>query len=203
MFTDIILSLLSLLKQKLYCDIESVVYIKNDEHIPDIHPKINVEYKLISNINDLEIYLGNKKIKKNFYKFRYFILHGCKMYLLLKDDDIAGHIFICKLSDFKPYLYNNHSVFNGDDTYYAFCAHTFDEYRGNRLHPYMNSIVLKDTIKKNEKVFATASNKNLIAEKGIERAGWLALGVLKYKSIGHITFVNTFKKFSIDVTKDE
>lgn len=188
-------SWLSLLKGKLYCNLELYVYLKDDKNIPDIQPRIDVEYEIISNPNELEKYYDNKNIKKNKVKLQYFLKHRCKLYLLLYNGDVAGFSSICKLSNFKPYLYNNHPLFQGKNKYYHFFGHVFEKYRGNRLHPSMNARVLKDTIKKNEKVFATTPTKNIIAQKGIKRAGYLELGVLRYKRIGFITLISTFKNF--------
>lgn len=183
MFIYTIFSWLSLLKRKVYCNVENVVYMKNDEDIPDIHPKIKIEYKIISNTKELVKHSYDKKIKKDIVKFKHFLKHGCKMYLVLCNGDIAGYYHVSKLSDFKAYLYNDCFLFKGGDKYYIFFCHTFDEYRGNGIYSYMLTQICKDTIKKAGNVFISTDMKNIASQKGIEKAGFGKLGMLKYKRV--------------------
>ena len=170
------------------------LYLKNDEDIPDIPLKIKIEYKIIPNTKELVKHSYDKKIKKDIVKFKHFLKHGCKMYLVLCNGDIAGYYHVSKLSDFKAYLYNDYFLFKGGDKYYIFFCHTFDEYRGHGIYSNILTQICKDTIKKAGKVFISTDMKNIASQKGIEKAGFGKLGMLKYKKIGCITFISIFKK---------
>lgn len=189
-----ILSLLSLLKQKLYCNIKNVVYMKDDEDIPDIYPKIKIEYNVISDANQLQKYSNDKKFRKDIAKFKYFLNHGCKMYLTLYHNDIVGYYLTCKLNDFKPYLYHIHSLFKGDNKYAIFFCHTFDEYRRNEIYSYILTQICNDTLKKDETVFISTDTKNITSQRGIEKAGFRKLGRLRYKRIKSLVLSEHFNE---------
>lgn len=187
---------LSLAKQRFYCNKNLFVFLKSDRTINEIQPRMSIENETISSARELERYRADRNLSNNFLKFKYLLKHGCKLYLLLDSGTVAAHSFICRLSSFKPYLYNNHSLFQRENSYYHFFVHVFEEYRGNRLQPFMNTVVLKDTISNNETVFTTTPLDNHVARKGIERAGYVELGVLRYKRIGPITIRKEFTRSS-------
>jgi hypothetical protein len=189
-----IFSWLSLLKQKLYCNVEKIIYTKEDKNIPIIHPKIEIEYKIISNIDELKKHYKNKNIKKKIVKFKKFLNNSCKMYLVLHKNHLIGYYYICKLSDFKPYLYLNYSLFEGNNKYYIFFCHTFDEYQGNGIYTYILSQMCKSTLSNYGKVYISTNASNIASQKGIETVDFKKLGILKYKKIGGVTFVSKFLK---------
>jgi len=182
-----ILSFLSILKNKLYCNIEEIVYIKGDENIPYIRPGLQIEIKKISSSGEFEKYISSEeKLAKNRTKFKYFLKHGCNMYLTLHENNITGYYFVCKISDFKPYPYNKLPLFQGDKSYYIFFCHTFSEYRGKNIYPYVLTQICRDVEKKSGVVFISTDVDNISSQKGIEKAGFEKLCILKYKDIASV-----------------
>jgi len=178
-----ILSWLSLLKQRFYCNVENIIYKKDDRNIPDIHPKIKIECKVLDSIG-FENYSGRREMKKNIVKFRYLLNCGCKMYLALHDEDIAGYYLVCNLDRYKPYLYNFEPLFAGRNKHYIFNCHTFEKYRRNRIYSYILTWICRDTIQKNETVLISTDKTNIPSQKGIEKAGFKKLGTLSYMQLG-------------------
>ena len=182
------LSFLSLLKNKLYSDTEEIVYIKDDENIPHISPKIQTKIKKVSSPREFEKYAKiEEKLAKYRIKFRYFLEHKSRMYLTLHENNITGYYFVCKISDFKPYPHNKLPLFQGDKSYYIFFCHTFSEYRGKNIYPYVLTQICKDIVKNSGVAFISAGIDNIPSQKGIEKAGFRRLCALKYRSIGNIS----------------
>lgn len=178
-----ILSWLSLLKQRFYCNVENIIYKKDDMNIPDIHPKIKIECKVLDS-SGFEIYSGRREMKKNIVKFRYLLNKGCKIYIALHDEEIVGYVFLCNLSRFKPYLYNINPLFAGFNNYYIFNVHIFEEYRRNWIGSCMIKRICKDTIKKNETILASVDIINIPSQKMFEKLGFKKLGTLSYIQFG-------------------
>jgi len=182
-----ILSLLSLLKNKLYSNVEEIVYTKDDKNIPYISPKIQTELKVICSLGEFEKYASiEEKLAKNRTKFKYFLKHKCRMYIALHKNNVIGYYFVCKISDFKPYPYNKLPLFQGDKSYYIFFCHTFSEYRGRNIYPYVLTQICKDIVKNSGVAFISADVDNISSQKGIEKAGFRKLCTLKYRNMGNI-----------------
>lgn len=178
-----VFSRLSLFKQRIYCNIENAVYIKNERDIPDTHPRIELEYKIISNINELSVYLYDIQINKNKEKFIYFLKHGCKMYLTLNQGVVTGFFWVSKLSNFKPYIYNNNILFDCDNVYYIFFCHTFKKYRRKGIYSYILTQICRNTLTKPGRVMISADIGNIASQKGIEKAGFIRIGIIKCNQI--------------------
>ena len=182
-----ILSFLSILKNKLYCNTEKIVYIKDDENIPYIRPGLRIEIKKISSSGEFEKYISiEEKLAKNRTKFKYFLKYGCNIYLSLHKNKITGYYFMCKISDFKPYPYNKLSLFQGEKSHYIFFCHTFSEYRGKNIYPYVLTQICKDVEKNSGVAFISTDIDNIPSQKGIEKAGFRRLCTLKYRNMGNI-----------------
>ena len=182
-----ILSLLSLLKNKLYSNVEEIVYTKDDKNIPYISPKIQTELKVICTLEEFEKYISSEeKFAKNRTKFKYFLKYRCNMYVTLHKNNITGYYFMCKISDFKPYLYNKLSLFQGEKSHYIFFCHTFSEYRGKNIYPYVLTQICKDVEKNSGVVLISTDVNNISSQKGIEKAGFRRLCILKYRNIANI-----------------
>jgi len=180
-------SFLSLLKNKLYSDTEEIVYIKDDENIPHISPKTQTKIKKVSSPREFEKYAKiEERLTKNRIKFRYFLKHKSRMYLTLHKNKITGYYFMCKISDFKPYPYNKLSLFQGEKSHYIFFCHTFSEYRGKNIYPYVLTQICKDVEKNSGVAFISTDVDNIPSQKGIEKAGFRRLCTLKYRNVGNI-----------------
>ena len=180
-----LLSLLSLFKNRFYCNVENIIYKKDDKNIPDIHSKIKIECKVLDS-RGFENYSGRIEMKKNIVKFRYLLNQGCKMYIALHDEEIVGYIFICNLARFKPNLYNLDPLFAGPNKYYIFNVHTFEKYRRNRIFLYLLTRICRDTIQKTETILASVDITNIPSQKGFEKTGFKKLGTLSYIQLGSL-----------------
>ena len=181
---------LSLFKQKIYCNIDNVVYMKSIRNIPEIQPKIQIDYKIISCVHDLLEHKSEKVIAKNLKKFRYFLLNGCKIYIALHNKTIVGHYLLCKLSNYKPYLYLSNPLFEAgfkNNNYCIYFCHTLDEYQKKGIYSYMLTQICGDILNEGGNVFISTSRKNIASHKGIEKAGFKQVYFLKYKEIKYIT----------------
>lgn len=183
-----IFSVLSLLKNKLYCNTEEIVYIKDDENTLHISPTIQTSIKQISNSIELKKYASNEeRIAKNVIKFKYFLNQGCRMYVTSHKNNITGYYFVCKILDFKPYPYNKLPLFQGDKSHYIFFCHTFSEYRGNNIYPYVLTQIYEDVRKNSGLAFISTGVNNISSQRGIEKAGFRRLCTLKYISIANMS----------------
>lgn len=173
------IKLLASVKRQLYCNYKLYVYLKEDKNVPVCQPRIEVDSEIILTIRDLRKYYGIDNIKNNSVKYEYFLKNGCKIYFFLCSNEVAGHVILANLGKFRPYPYHEHPVFEeSDNSFYLFFGHVFPKFRGNGLHPYMNTFALRDTIRKNGKVYATADIVNIAAQKGIKRANWPRIELL-------------------------
>ncbi|MBZ4647034.1 MAG: hypothetical protein JG777_2523 [Clostridia bacterium] len=180
----------SVIKNKLYCNCNKIIYFKNNCVTPTVLPKINVRYKVISDTHELEVYSNKSEILKKNIKLNYYLEKGCKLYLAMYEDYIVGYYLICKLNEFRPYLYNYHYIFDGNCAYYIFYCHTLFKYRGKGIYPYMLSKICEEHCNDNVIFYISASLNNLSSQKGIEKAGFFKKGILKNYFIGHVAISN-------------
>lgn len=184
-----------MLKQKIYCNVEVIVYEKTSKIVvEDIHPKITIKYIVISDVIQLDKFSKDKFIKKEIIKFKYFLNHKCQIYLAIHNNNIAGHYIVCKSSDFKPYLYLNNYLFNGDNNYYIFFCNTFDGYKRKGIYSYILTQICKDILKNEDRIFISSDLKNISSQKAIEKVGFTRLGILNYVNLFPFVFINDFQK---------
>ena len=163
------------------------MYIKDDENIPYIRPGLQIVIKKISSSGEFEKYASiEEKLAKNRTKFKYFLKYRCNMYVTLHKNNITGYYFVCKILDFKPYPYNKLPLFQGEKSHYIFFCHTFSEYRGKNIYPYVLTQICKDVEKNSGVVLISTDVNNISSQKGIEKAGFRRLCILKYKNIANI-----------------
>ncbi len=189
-----IISRLSLLKQKMYCNEKIIVYSKIDKNIVEICPSIPLEYMVISNSEQLNKFSEDEGVKKNAIKLKYFIENKCTLYLAIHNNNAAGHYIVCKLSDFKPYLYLNNYLFNLDNNYYIFFCNTFDKYKRKGIFSYILTQICKDILKNENRIFISSDIRNISSQKAIEKVGFTRLGILNYVNLFPFVFINDFQK---------
>jgi len=193
-------NLLSIIKQKLYCNVHNVIYVIDDpKMIAPVVPKIDIRYVKVQTISELNRYKHDENSRKEFVKFKYFLKHGVRIYLAKHNKNIVGYYLLADLDKFKPYLYNNHPIFQSSKRrYYIFHCRTFEQYRGNRIYPYMLTVMCGDVFSENKNsiIFISTSADNIASQKGIEKTGFKKIGALKYTQIGIL-------KIKREVTKDE
>ena len=164
--------------------------------IPVIHPRIAIKYMIISNKNKLEILSNNINFRKNLIKFKYFIDKGCIIYLAIhNNNDIVGYYIISRLCEYKPYLYLNNPLFEGDNKYYIFFCHTFYEFENNGIYSYILTQICNDVIRDTDtEVFISSDAENIASQKGIEKAGFKRVGILNHCEIKNIIFISELIK---------
>ena len=187
--TSSLTNVLSIIKQRTYCNVHNIIYIIEDPaQITPITPRIKIHYVKIKDVMELRKYANlDKKIKQEFIKFSYFLKHGVTVYLAIHNADIAGYYLVTNLNKFKPYLYNSHKLFQtSKNRYYIFHCHTFKEYRGNSIYPYMLAVISKEIFNKNREsvIYISTSLNNIASQRGIEKAGFKKLGIIKYLQLG-------------------
>jgi RimJ/RimL family protein N-acetyltransferase len=186
-----LIDILSIVKQKVYCNVNNVVYsITDPVQINLVTPKIETHHIKIRDIDKLWKYAQiTDELKKEYTKFKYLIEHGVIIYLARYKSNIMGYYLVTDLDIFRPYLYNNHPLFESPKRrYYIFHCHTFERYRGNSVYPYMLTVISRDifNINKNSVIYVSTSVNNIPSQRGIKKAGFKKLGNLKYYQIGPI-----------------
>jgi hypothetical protein len=178
----------SILKQKFFCIDKKIIYIKANKEIPIIFPKIEIRYIILSDETELERLSVNKYFKKQIVKIKNFLKNGCKIYIAVDNNNIIGYYIISKILDYKPHLYLNNSLFEGDNKYFIFFCNTLFEYQRKNIYSYMLTQICKDFIKNHEEVFISTEAENIAAQKGIIKAGFEKLGVLKHFEIKYMIY---------------
>lgn len=115
-------------------------------------------------------------------KLIYLINRGCTVYLARSDGVAAGRYVLCSLSRFRPYGYNGHKIFGGNESYYIFYCRTYEPFRGKGIFPQMLRSICEDVYKENPcgVVYTSAEAKNRPSQRGIEKAGFHLAGRLRY-----------------------
>lgn len=118
-------------------------------------------------------------------KLGYLMRKGCSVYLASWEGQLACRYVSCKLSRFKPYSYNRHSLFAGNDAYYIFFCRTYDLFRGKSIFPEMLCHICSDIWEEDPEgtVYISADIKNPASQRGIEKAGFERVGRLRYLSV--------------------
>ncbi len=179
-----LLSRISLFKQKKICTVNLFVYIlEQKSKLPPLFPKIPIRYIRITNPDKLLEFSTDQKIKNEIFKFNYLLNNGAEVYLALASNDIAGFYWVTNLSKFKVYLFNNHSIFAGNDNYFIFYCRTFPKYRNKRIFSYILTEICQNILNYQARIFITTSPNNYASQKGIEKAGFKNIGLLKYFEI--------------------
>lgn len=198
MFASIIsnyLAKVSLYKQKLLCNSLEMVYVISDlDEIPHISPRISLNYEFISNSLDLAKYSLNPEIKKYVHKFQYFLDHGGSLYLVFTEGDIAGYYWVVDLSKFKPYMFTNSQLFDGNvTTYFIFFCKTYENYRNLGIYSYMLTQICRDPRFYNGKIIISTDLANYASQRGIEKAGFRKFCVLRYLNIGGLKLIDRYR----------
>jgi RimJ/RimL family protein N-acetyltransferase len=116
------------------------------------------------------------------FKLRYLITMGCSVYLAKWNGTIAGRYVLCNLSRFRPYSYNEHELFQENDSYYVFFCRTYESFRGNGIFPQILELICEDVWRENPcgVIYSSADVGNRPSQRGIEKAGFRLAGRLRY-----------------------
>jgi RimJ/RimL family protein N-acetyltransferase len=179
---DLLPLYISLLKQKAYCNIDNIVYSKNDTKFPNINSNFDIIIDKLREENELVRYNFDENLKNDQEKIRYFLKQKCKIYIALHKNQVAGRYVLTNISNFKPYKYLNEEIFS-KCTYYIFFCKTYYPYEGNNIFKRLLIEICQDTKKNSEKIFISCSAKNIASQRAILGAGFQEIGVLKYNSV--------------------
>lgn len=115
-------------------------------------------------------------------KLRYLVKRGCTVYLAKLDSITVGRYVLCNLNLFKPYNYNEHEIFHGNESYYVFFCRTYEPFRGNGIFPQILRSICEDVLRESPLgvVYSSAEVGNLPSQRGIEKAGFHLAGRLRY-----------------------
>jgi len=169
---------ISLIKQKIYCNTDGYVYLKSDEFIPELTPKLIIKIEVIKNQENLKKYEDNADIRRIKEKISFFLNHGCIGYFAVYNKEIVSSCWLCDLNKFHPYLHLNNPIFQGKKNYYIFYANTKNNFRRKGIVSYIYTQILKDIVGKQGKIYALIDTDNIASQKsflkaGFEKNGWL------------------------------
>ena len=159
MALNAVLSWLSLLKHRFYCSGEKYVFCMSTDTLagmPDLSPRIASRCEVIRDLAGFDRQNSCPEIKKEVFKFKYYLRQGCQLYLVFHQNAVVAHAVVARLNRFHPYPFANHAVFKGGIGYFVFYGQTFPEYRGLGINSYILTQICKDNIKTGERVFVTS-----------------------------------------------
>lgn len=176
-----VLSRASCIKQSIFCNSSIIMYkISDIRETSKISPRVPVQFNIITTEDELTKYEGYSEIRKYLWKFKYFIDKGCQLYLAFVAGNLAGYYLVADLKKYKPYLYNNHLLFQADSSYFIFYCRTFEKFRRNGIYTYMLTNMCRNLLPKPGSVFISTDLDNVFSQNGIEKTGFKKIGSLKY-----------------------
>lgn len=178
----LVLLYISLLKQKAYCNINSIVYCKDNIHITNISSDLDLKIDEINEVSQITRHALDKNIIYDIEKIRYYIQNSCNIYIASHENKPVGRYVITDISNFKPSQYLNHSIFN-KCTHYIFFCRTYEPYTGKNIYKYVLSKISQIGLKNNAKIFISCDINNIASQRGIISAGFRKMGVLRYVSL--------------------
>lgn len=196
-----VLSWLSLLKHRFYCSGEKYVFGMSADTLvgmPDLSPRIESRCEVIRDPAGFDRQTSYPEIKKEIFKFKYYLRQGCQVYLVFHQNAVVAHAVVARLNRFRPYSFANHAVFQGGTSYLVFYGQTFPEYRGQGINSYILTQICKNNIKTGERVFVTSDWDNVASHKTIQKAGFKKIGVLNYLKVSFFTLRTVFKATEVE-----
>lgn len=197
--------LISLFKRRIYCNVDIFVYKWSNDLSNDLVDLDTIDEGLeLISIDKSNLNYTN--LTKESTKLSFYLEKGCNVFAAKLNNVAAGRCVSCELSSFKPNLYNNAEIFDVDAGYYIFFVRTFEGFRGKGVFKYMLNEVChilaynfntSDILKFSKQgacldIFISTDTKNRIAQKGIEKCGFIKLGKLRYLQILSVILKSEF-----------
>ena len=198
MLRSYIISWLSILKSRLYYNIEQMVYhLDRESYRPLKEDKPCFNHIVITNAQDLEPYKTTDQLAAFYPKFSYYLKKGLTLYLPLYHGRVAGHVLLASIEGYNPEQYMDLPIFRGEKRYYAFFAQTFPEYRKMGINSYLLNEICRDVTGKGGELFLLVGRDNIASQNTIKQFGFKYWGTLRYYKF------LWYKKYSLDLPQEK
>lgn len=173
---------ISLIKQRVYCNINNIIYCKTNQYFPEISSNLDIAIDKIYHETQIARYTSDKNIKNDLERIIYFLKNSCNIYVVLHEGEVAGRYALAEIDNFKPYRYLNHPIFNGC-THYIFFCRTYPQYQNNNVFKHVLVEMCRDTLRNNEHIYISCGFGNIASQRAIIGAGFQKIGELDYTSL--------------------
>jgi RimJ/RimL family protein N-acetyltransferase len=192
MYLNTLRNWISIIKQKTYCNTKGFIYVKSDEFVPEIIPKLDVQIEVIKNEEDLKKYLDDVEIQKAKEKLQYLLKKGSIGYYAIYNKEIVSFCWVCDLNTYRHDLFLDMPLFQGEKNYYVFNGRTRNNYRRNGIFDYIYTHILRDVARNHGKTIGFIDEKNIPSQKSAIKLGFKKIGTLRHFQIFQFVLLSKF-----------